>query len=157
MHLLHDPTGMQVLSARPPYQVPQMSSKFSIPTSPSLRRKTARNRAILRQYKDGVTLATISEKYGLSVSRLKEVVAREVRYLEREMELMYALSLPDQPNALLLSPTTRAMVAAVVGRSDFKPADVLAVGPAAISRLPGFYAKHKRELARWLGLPAQSC
>lgn len=129
-----------------------MPSKFDVPTSSSTSRKTARNRAILRQYKSGATLATISEKYGLSVTRLKEVVAREVKYLEREMELMYALSLPDQPNALLLSPMTRAMVATAVGRSDFKPDDVRAVGLTAISCVPGFFAKHKRELSKWLEL-----
>ncbi len=122
-----------------------------VPISPSPRRKSDHNRIILRQFQDGATLAALAKQHGLSPHRIKQLIAREIGYVEREAELAYALTLPDQPNALLLTPATRAMVASVTGRSDFTRQDVLAVGWVEICRVYGFYAKHRRELEKWLG------
>jgi hypothetical protein len=114
--------------------------------------KSGRNRAILHLSKDGWSCAQIGELHGLTMSRVRQIIAREAAILTREIELAAANRAIQQPNPLHLTLFVRNAVADLVGKEDFTPQEVSEIVDLMprILRTPQFHGCHGRELCAWL-------
>jgi len=114
--------------------------------------KSGRNRAILHLSKEGWSCARIGEFHGLTVSRVRQIIAREVAILTREIELAAANRAIQHPNPLHLTLFVRNAVADLVGKEDFTPQEVSEIVDLMprILRTPQFRSYHRHELCAWL-------
>jgi hypothetical protein len=120
---------------------------------------TERNLRMLARRRSGESFATIARSYGISSTRVRQIIDREDARLRRAAELKEAATSPQQPSILLLPPRLRSMLAKVCGRSDFTPQDVIELDytPAMfLLRMPGFGGTDWKHLNAWLKMAGLS-
>ena len=117
-----------------------------------------RNRLMTERRRNGETLDILAHAFGITRERVRQIVLNVERQDARARELEKADRLLAQPNPLHMRPRLREMVIKLVGKADFTPDDVDALGftESTFYAIPYFRRVDWIELVQWMARAGKS-